>query len=163
VSENNIVIREIRPEDNLQMEAVIKGCFLDFNLPLVGTAYEDDETPLMYEAYQNDKEVYLVVANETQVLGGAGIKKLKNYNGNVCELQKMYFSAALRGQGYGKKLIKACLEVAKTFGYDMCYLETIPDLKAAIHIYERNGFTHRTAPLGDTGHYNCGIWMEKTL
>jgi putative acetyltransferase len=163
VSEEEIVIREIRADDNLQTEAVIKACFLDFKLPLTGTAYEDAETPFMYEAYREEKSVYFVVANATQVLGGAGIKHLKDYNGNVCELQKMYFSSEIRGKGYGKKLIGKCLEAAKNFGYDTCYLETIPELKTAIYIYETHGFTHRTEPLGNTGHYSCGVWMEKVL
>ncbi|WP_040279959.1 GNAT family N-acetyltransferase [Psychroserpens damuponensis] len=163
MSEDAIIIREIRAEDNKQMEAVIKRCFVDFNLPLTGTAYEDAETPFMYEAYKEDKAVYFVVAKGTQVLGGGGIKQLKDVDGHVCELQKMYFSSLVRGKGYGKKLIEKCLIAAKKFGYDTCYLETIPELKAAIHIYKTYGFTHRTKPLGNTGHYSCGVWMEKTL
>ncbi|MFD2918028.1 GNAT family N-acetyltransferase [Psychroserpens luteus] len=163
MSEEAIVIREIRAEDNPQMEAVIKSCFIDFKLPLTGTAYEDAETPFMYEAYKDEKAVYFVVANGNQVLGGGGIKQLKDFDGNVCELQKMYFSSLVRGKGYGKKLIDKCLETAKGFGYETCYLETIPELKAAIHIYETHGFIHRNEPLGNTGHYSCGVWMEKEL
>jgi len=30
-------------------------------------------------------------------------------------------------------------------------------------IYEDFGFKHRTEPLGNTGHYSCGVWMTKTL
>ena len=76
MSKDNIVIREIRPEDNPQIEAVIKDCFHEFKIPLKGTAYEDAETPLMFESYQGNKEVYFVVANEKEVLGGGGIKQL---------------------------------------------------------------------------------------
>ena len=34
MSEDHIIIREIRPEDNPQIEAVIKGCFPEFQIPL---------------------------------------------------------------------------------------------------------------------------------
>jgi putative acetyltransferase len=163
VSQDHIVIREIRPEDNPQIEAVIKGCFLDFKLPLIGTAYEDAETPFMYEAYKEDRAIYFVVAHETEILGGAGVKQLKDFEGNVCELQKMYFSSKVRGQGFGKQMIVKCLEAARNMGYEHCYLETIPSLEAAIHIYETHGFIHRTEPLGNTGHYSCGVWMTKEL
>ncbi|SDS54561.1 putative acetyltransferase [Formosa sp. Hel1_31_208] len=163
MSHNNIIIREIQPEDNLQIEAVIKGCFPEFNIPLKGTAYEDAETPFMYESYQGDRQIYFVLANDTEVLGGAGIKQLKDFKGNVCELQKMYFSPKVRGKGFGKKMFETCLKAAKDFGFETVYLETASQLKAAIHIYEVFGFQHRTEPLGDTGHYSCGVWMTKEL
>ncbi|WP_299335622.1 GNAT family N-acetyltransferase [uncultured Psychroserpens sp.] len=163
MSQDNIVIREIRPEDNPQIEAVIKGCFPEFSIPLKGTAYEDAETPFMYESYQGDKEVYYVVANDKEVFGGGGIKQLKDFDGNVCELQKMYFSPEIRGKGYGKLMFEKCLKAAKDFGFETCYLESASQLKAAIHIYESYGFEHRTQPLGNTGHYSCGVWMTKTL
>ena len=55
------------------------------------------------------------------------------------------------------------LEKAKTLGFKQSYLETIPELKEAIHIYQSHGFKHLKGPLGDTGHYNCGVWMIKDL
>jgi putative acetyltransferase len=30
-------------------------------------------------------------------------------------------------------------------------------------MYESNGFKHLTQPLGNTGHYSCGVWMIKDL
>ena len=68
-----------------------------------------------------------------------------------------------RGKGFGKKLFLKCLEKGKNQGFKKAYLETIPILKEAIHIYESNGFKHLNGPLGSTGHFNCGIWMEKQL
>lgn len=163
MSKDTIVIREIRPEDNPQIEAIIKGCFPEFKIPLKGTAYEDAETPFMFESYQGEREVYYVIANEKEVLGGGGIKPLQDFDANVCELQKMYFSPKVRGKGFGKLMFKRCLQAAKDFGFEICYLESASQLKAAIHIYEDFGFEHRTEPLGNTGHYSCGVWMTKTL
>lgn len=163
MSKDTIVIREIRPEDNPHIEAIIKACFPEFNIPLKGTAYEDAETPFMYESYQGDREVYYVVASDEEVFGGAGVKQLKDFDGNVCELQKMYFSPKIRGKGFGKKIFETCLKTAKDFKFDGCYLESAFQLKAAIHIYEDFGFEHRTKPLGNTGHYSCGVWMTKKL
>lgn len=163
MSKNNIVIREIKVEDNKQIETVIRNCFPEFGLPLVGTAYEDDETPKMFESYQNNNDVYYVVEENGEVVGGGGVKPLKDFEANVCEIQKMYSAPKMRGKGYGKLLFEKCLESAKALGYKQCYLESASQLKAAIHIYESYGFKHLDKPLGNTGHYLCGVWMIKEL
>jgi putative acetyltransferase len=163
VSKNNIVIREIEAKDNAEIETVIRDCFPEFGLPLVGTAYEDDETPRMFESYQNDKDVYYVVEDNGVIIGGGGVKPLKDFEDSVCEIQKMYSAPKMRGKGYGKLLFEKCLESAKALGYKQCYLESASQLKAAIHIYESYEFKHLDKPLGNTGHYSCGVWMIKDL
>ncbi|TBN04386.1 GNAT family N-acetyltransferase [Hyunsoonleella flava] len=157
------VIREIQPHDNAQLEVVIRDCFHEFKIPLEGTAYADPETKAMFESYQNDNDVYYVVDRDGEILGGAGVKPLRDFEGNICEIQKMYFSPKVRGAGYGRLMFETCLKAAKDLGYETCYLESAPQLKAAIHIYESYGFTHLDAPLGNTGHFSCGVWMIKDL
>ncbi len=163
MSKDTIVIREIQPKDNAQIEGVIRACFHEFKIPLEGTAYTDPETSSMFESYQNSDDIYYVVEANEEVLGGAGIKPLKDFEGDVCELQKMYFSSKVRGKGIGKQLFETCLKAAKDLGYKKCYIESAPQLKAAIHIYENFGFEHLENGLGNTGHYSCGVWMIKDL
>ena len=158
-----MIIREIQLKDNAQIEKVIKQTFLEVGLPLVGTAYEDKETTMMYESYQAENEIYFVIEVDGKVQGGAGIKHLKDFEEDVCELQKMYFSSKIRGKGYGKLIFEKCLQSAKELGYNKCYLESASILKTAIHIYEKFGFEHLDKPLGSTGHYSCGVWMIKEL
>lgn len=156
-------IREITKEDNLQVESVIRSAFLELNIPLKGTAYEDPETSSMFEAYNSERSVYFVVEHHGIILGGAGIKPLKNFDKDVCELQKMYSAPKIRGQGMGQKLMDRCIESALSFGFKKCYLETIPMLEAAIKLYRRNGFYDINTSLGSTGHHNCSLWMIKEL
>lgn len=163
MSKGNIVIREIKKEDNAKIEQIIKACFHEFDIPLTGTAYADIETTRMYESYQKDNEIYFVVDVDGEVLGGAGIKHLADFDQDFCELQKMYYSQNVRGKGIGKQMLQKCLKVAKELGYSKCYLESASQLKAAIHIYESFGFKHLKGPLGNTGHYSCGVWMTKEL
>ncbi|NNC50217.1 MAG: GNAT family N-acetyltransferase [Flaviramulus sp.] len=163
MSKDNIVIREIEPQDNAQIEEVIRGCFHEFKIPLEGTAYSDDETPKMYESYQNENDVYFVIDANGEILGGGGVKPLKDFESKVCEIQKMYFSPKVRGKGYGRELFEKCMKSAKKLGYKQCYLESASQLKAAIHIYESYGFKHLKNALGNTGHYSCGVWMIKDL
>jgi len=163
VINNNIVIREIKSGDNAQIEKIIKDCFHEFEIPLTGTAYEDVETTQMFESYQKDNEVYYVIDRDGEILGGAGIKHLKDFDNDICELQKMYYAPKIRGIGLGKLMFETCLKAAKDLGYKQCYLESASQLKAAIHIYESFGFKHLDGPLGNTGHYSCGVWMIKEL
>ncbi len=160
---NNITVREIQQQDNEQLEQVIRACFHEFKIPLKGTAYEDEETPRMFESYQKDNEVYYVIDADGEILGGGGVKPLKDFEGSVCEIQKMYFSPKVRGKGYGNLLFEKCILAAKELGYKQCYIESAPQLKAAIHIYETHGFKHLDGALGNTGHFSCGVWMIKDL
>ena len=129
MSDDNFTIRQIRQSDNAPLEKIIKSIFPEFCLPLVGTAYADFETTRMFESYQSKNEIYYVIERDGTIFGGAGIKPLRNFESDVCELQKMYFSPEIRSKGLGKQIILKCLEQAKAFGFKTCYLETMPSLK----------------------------------
>ncbi|TYC17935.1 GNAT family N-acetyltransferase [Bizionia gelidisalsuginis] len=163
MSKDTIVIREIEVKDNAEMEAVIRDCFIEYKLPLEGTAYADKETTMMFESYQNARSVYYVIEQNGVVLGGGGIKALPNYETEVCEIQKMYFAPEIRGKGYGKLLFEQCLKAAVDNHFKQIYIETVSSLEAAIHIYEIYNFKHLKVPYGDTGHYSCDIWLLKDL
>ncbi len=158
-----MVIREITPEDNAQVAQVIRKVFEDMGIAKVGTAYEDKALDDMYAAYNLPKAAYFVVEHQGRIIGCAGIAQLQNYDGNVCELQKMYFLEEARGKGIGSEMITVCLEKAKEFGFEACYLETMPYMKAAQKLYQKNGFDYIDAPMGNTGHYSCPVWMLKKL
>ncbi len=163
MSDDNYIIRPITEDDNTSVNQMIASVFIELGLPLVGTAYADEETKKMFESYQGENELYLVVEKNNEIFGGAGIKPLRDFESDVCELQKMYFSNAIRGKGLGREMLSKCLDSAKAFGFKTCYLETIPTLESAIHLYESAGFTYIDKPLGNTGHYSCEIHMIKSL
>ena len=158
-----MIIRKIQLKDNAAIEQIIKAIFPEFGLPLIGTAYEDEETPRMFESYQATNEVYFVIEENGVVLGGGGVKPLKGFETDICELQKVYFSTEIRGKGYGKIIFNKCMDAAKNLGYKQCYLESASQMKVAISIYEKAGFKHLDKAFGNTGHYSCGVWMIKDL
>ncbi|EDP69893.1 acetyltransferase, GNAT family protein [Flavobacteriales bacterium ALC-1] len=160
---DTIVIREIELKDNPKTAKAIRSVLIEFGVPKVGTAYEDEALDCMAETYDNDKKKYFVVAKGNDILGGAGISPLDNYDGNICELQKMYFMAEARGKGLGSEMMAKCLEFAKQAGFDQCYLETMPYMDDARKLYRKVGFKSIDKPMGDTGHYSCSVWMIKDL
>ncbi|MDC6386845.1 GNAT family N-acetyltransferase [Flagellimonas taeanensis] len=159
----NAKIREISPEDNEQVAKVIRKVLEDMGVPKVGTAYADKALDDMYAEYDVPRATYFVVEHDGKIIGCAGIAPLQNYAGNVCELQKMYFLEEARGKGIGSEMMQVCLQRAKDFGFDECYLETMPYMAAAQKLYKKNGFEYIDAPLGNTGHYSCPVWMLKKL
>ncbi|MGB0891731.1 MAG: GNAT family N-acetyltransferase, partial [Flavobacteriaceae bacterium] len=159
--QSDFIIREIQPADNPQVAKVIRDVLIEFGVPKVGTAYEDKATDEMFETYNKPKAAYFVIEHNNKIVGGAGFSKLDNYEGNVCEFQKMYFSPITRGKGLGSKLITHCLDLAKQQGFEQCYLETMPYMEAARALYKKNGFSNLDKPMGNTGHYSCNVWMIK--
>jgi len=153
------VIRPIQPQDNKQIARIIRSVLEDFNVPKVGTAYADVSLDCMFETYQNPRSAYFVLEENGKLIGGGGIAQLDNYEGNVCELQKMYFLDEARGRGLGTKMIDTCLKKAKEFGYDQCYLETMSYMEAAQKLYKKYGFKYLDGAMGDTGHPACGVNM----
>jgi len=163
MTSKDFIIREIKAKDNIALAKVIRNVILEMGAPKVGTAFEDEATDEMFETYQKENAVYFVVEHKNQVVGGAGIAQLDNFDGNICELQKMYFLPIARGKGLGTKLIATCLEKAKNYGFEKCYLETLPYMKAAVKLYNKYGFKDLDKPMGNTCHYSCNVWMIKEI
>lgn len=97
--------RPIQKADNAVVAKIVRSVLEDFGVPKIGTAYADKSLDNMFEAYENSKAAYFVVELDGRVVGGAGIAQLENYDGSVCELQKMYFLPEARGLGIGLSLI----------------------------------------------------------
>ncbi|ADV51520.1 GCN5-related N-acetyltransferase [Cellulophaga algicola DSM 14237] len=159
----SITIREIQQKDNADVAKVVRKVLVDLGVPKVGTAYADKALDHMFENYNVPKATYFVVEENHEVIGCCGIAQLENYEGNVCELQKMYFLEAARGKGVGAQMINACIEKAKEYGFDKMYLETMPYMEAAQKLYKKSGFEYLEAPMGNTGHFSCPVWMLKDL
>lgn len=165
-----MIIREIKKDDNPQIATVIRTVFISDDYPKTGTAFADPQLDFMFENYDVPKSIYFVLVDTEinaalggKIIGGAGIAPLENSEENICELQKMYFLNEARGKGFGYELIQKCIDKAIEFGYDKCYLETLPEMLKAQKLYKKVGFEYIDAPLGGTGHTNCPVWMLKKL
>jgi len=159
-----IQIRPIQPEDNPAIAKIIRTTLEEFGANKPGTVYFDSETDHLFELFsQTPGSAYQVAIQDGKILGGAGIYPTPNLPEGTCELVKMYLLAAARGKGVGRTLIEQAFQLASNLGYQAIYLETMPELKKAIYIYEKMGFQYLKGPMGNSGHTGCDIWMIKTL
>ena len=155
--------RPIQPGDNPILANIVRSSLAEFGANKPGTVYYDDTTDHLYELFQQSGSVYFVAVLDNVVVGGAGIYPSNGLPTGICELVKMYLSPSARGIGAGKKLIAKCVEFARENNYHSIYLETMPELKKAVSVYEKLGFQYLDGPMGNTGHFGCDIWMLRKI
>jgi len=156
-------IRPIEPSDNLALAKVIRDALTEFGANKPGTVFFDPTTDALYELFRTQGAYYFVATINHEIVGGCGIFPTENLPNGTCELVKLYLKASARGTGLGKQLMLKSMEWATQNGYQQVYLESMPELAKAVSIYENVGFARITAPLGNSGHCGCDIWMTMDL
>ena len=157
----NFKLRSIQPPDNPVLAEIVRNTLAEFGANHPGTVYYDPTTDALYELFQTEGAGYFVASMHDKIVGGAGIYPTNGLPADTCELVKMYLLPQARGIGLGKTLIDKCLSFAKEKGYMQVYLETMPELKQALKVYEKFGFSYLSGPMGNSGHTGCSLWMLK--
>ena len=156
-------IRQIQPADNQALAKIIRSSLAEFGADHPGTVYFDRSTDALYELFRIAYSAYFVAEYDGVIIGGGGIFPTEGLPSGTCELVKMYLIREARGKGFGKSMIEQCLQCAVELGFERIYLESMPELKQALKIYEKFGFEYLSAPLGNTGHFGCDVWMLRKL
>lgn len=156
---SEILIRNIHPSDNPHLALIIRSVLAEFGANHPGTVYYDPTTDALYELFRQSGSVYFVAEREGKILGGAGIFPSEGLPEGTCELVKMYLLPEARGLGLGRILIRKAIEWAREAGYKQIYLESMPELRKALSVYEKFGFEYLKGPMGNTGHTGCTLWM----
>jgi len=155
--------RQLQQGDNAAIATIIRAVLTEFKANKPGTVYYDPTTDDLFALFEREHAEYHVLEIDGKLAGGAGIYPTEGLPAGCCELVKLYIVPEARGKGLGKQLIEECFEIARKFGYRQVYLETLPELKMAVGLYERCGFRYLSAPLGNSGHFGCDLWMLKDL
>jgi putative acetyltransferase len=159
----DIKIREIDAGDDAALFRIIETVMSEFNASREGTVLGDPVIHNLSRSFEEDNAVYYVAEVNGKIAGGCGVKQLEGTAEKICELQRMFLLPEARGKGLGAKLLGLCLQRAKEFGFDQCYLETLPSMSSAYSLYIKAGFRDIDHPLGDTGHGSCTVYMLKDL
>lgn len=81
----------------------------------------------------------------------------KHDDENAGELKRLYIRPEYRGRGYSRIMAEKILADAKAIGYEAVYLDTLPFLKAAKHLYDKLGFVE--CPPYNSDPMGCSIFM----
>ena len=160
---NSFLIRTILPEDDPVLAKIVRNTLAEFGANHPGTVYYDPTTDHLSDVFTKERSVYFVALNNNEIIGGAGIYPTDGLPDDTCELVKMYLLPQARGLGLGKTLIEKCIAFAGNNGYTKIYIETMPELKQAMKVYEKFGFDYLKGPMGNSGHTGCSIWMLRSI
>ncbi len=154
-----VTVRKITPADNKATAEMIRTILREFKIDKPGTVYTDPTTDDLSTLFEHTGSAYWLAEENGEIIGGCGIYPTEGLPDGCVELVKLYTSAASRGKGIGKLLMKKSIESAQHFGFNEVYLESFPELTTAISMYEKAGFRKLSAPLGNSGHFACNVWM----
>ena len=152
---------KIKKEYDAPLSKIIKRSLETNNLDIEGTAYYDPFLDNLSTYYSTTSRAYFVLVEGEKVLGGIGLSEYDKEK-NICELQKLYLDECARGKGLSYSLISFIEQKAREMGYKKIYLETHTNLAAAIHIYEKCGYTE-TKPLNGAVHSAMNKFYIKRL
>jgi len=158
-----VIIRDLQKEDNPALAKVVKDTLAEFGANHPNTVYYDPTTDTLFEVFQTPRSKYFLAELNNKIVGGGGIYPTDGLPPDTCELVKMYLLPEARGLGLGRTLIEKCIEEAAENGFKKIYLETMPELKQALSVYEKFGFEYLKVPMGNSGHTGCSLWMLKSL
>lgn len=140
---------------------IIQQCVLEIGYthsPYVTDAENERE---IYAHYDNpNSRMYVLEDAEGHIAGGGGFAPLEGM-AHLCEIMQVYFAPRVRGHGLGKTLVKRLMDEASDCGYDGFYMETVPEMQAAIGLYESLGFKRLPKRLGTGGHGCCSVFMQR--
>jgi len=140
-------IRELLPENNSAIATIARDNLKKHGLDIPGTVYFDSALDNLYEFYSNNAKrgYYVITDTADNVIGGIGFAEFAPFK-DCAELQKLYLTDSAKGFGLGYKLISFVEDKMLEAGYKASYLETHTNLQAAIHIYEKIGYSRIERP-----------------
>ena len=159
----SITVRKIVAEDDAAAAEMIRTILREFKIDRPGTVYTDPTTDHLSKLFEHPESAYWIAEEDGEILGGCGIYPTSGLPEGCVELVKLYTAASARGKGIGKMLMQKSIESAQHFGYNEVYLESFPELTTAINMYKKAGFITLPAPLGNSGHFACNVWMLLVL
>ena len=138
--------REMSETDNEAVATLVRNNLKQFGLDIPGTVYFDEGLDHLSDYYGEEGRGYYVIENEAgKVLGGIGFARFGPMK-DTAELQKLYLEDSAKGSGLGYELIEFIEDKMREVGYKKSYLETHDNMQAAIHIYEKCGYTEIERP-----------------
>ncbi|MCQ2411395.1 MAG: GNAT family N-acetyltransferase [Sphaerochaetaceae bacterium] len=140
-------LRKITEQDDAAIAQIVRTNLKAYKLDVPGTVYFDPELnhlSAFYNAEENTRDYY-IFTDGVKVLGGIGFAAFEAEPG-WAELQKLYLADEVKGNGFGKLLVRTIEEKAKESGYTYMYLETHTNLDKALNLYERMGFQQIDRP-----------------
>jgi len=91
----------------------------------------------------------------------AGCAAVRPFDGEICEMKRLYLRAPYRGHGQGRRLAELIVEAARENGYEKMRLDTVGRLTESIALYRSIGFVD-IPPYRENPHQDV-VYLELDL
>ena len=128
----------------------------------VDLSFQNFETELQdLSRIYNEKNGALLLLIDKEDDKYVGCVGLKNLEDKISEMKRLYVEPEYRDKKYGLQLALSIIAVAIELGYKEMCLDTLEELKPAINMYKKLGFS-QTAPYYDNPNEGV-VYMRKKL
>jgi ribosomal protein S18 acetylase RimI-like enzyme len=97
----------------------------------------DDELKTIPSNYGPPEGCVLLAFHKNNLAGCVGVRKFKD---GICEMKRLYVRPEFRRKKIGITLSKSIIEASCKIGYKYMRLDTLPQMKEAIALYQSLGF-----------------------
>ncbi|MFX1308619.1 MAG: GNAT family N-acetyltransferase [Promethearchaeota archaeon] len=97
----------------------------------------DEELKALPGSYAPPEGCILLAFYKDKLVGCVGVRKFED---DICEMKRLYVRPEFRRKDIGKVLSKSIIEAACKIGYKHMRLDTLPQMKEAIALYQSLGF-----------------------
>ncbi|MEO0456146.1 MAG: GNAT family N-acetyltransferase [Cyanobacteria bacterium P01_A01_bin.114] len=141
----DFLIRDWQPTDRDAAANLVKTVLAEYGLGWetnCGAGTDKDAVEIEQYYWQTGGEFWVVEAADL-IVGTGGyypIDRADEQTGRAVEIRKMYLLPEVRGQGLGKFLLGQLEGAIAAKGYQSIWVETATVFKAAVAMYEKNGY-----------------------
>lgn len=131
---------EILPAETPALLKEVRALFKEYASSLgIDLSFQDfaHEIESLPGAYAPPGGALLVALVGGKVAGCVGVRR---FEGDVCEMKRLFVRHSFRNRGVGRRLAVASLEQARALGYRLMRLDTVPWMREALALYRSLGF-----------------------
>lgn len=132
---------EILPADTPDLLKEVRALFKEYasclgiDLSFQDFAHEIESLPGVYAPPSG---ALLVARVRGKIAGCVGVRR---FDGDICEMKRLFVRHSFRNQGVGRRLALASLDQARALGYRVMRLDTVPWMREALSLYRSLGFS----------------------
>lgn len=150
-------IRTVKNSDVPKVLKLIKG-ILESEFGKEAAVYPQIDLYDLEASYGGDRECFLVAEKNGQIIGTTAIKE---EDGKIAMLRRVFVDPKYRGKGYGLELIEKAIEFCKSKSYRKISFQGTSRMTTALALCRKKGFQETDrVPMEDFEIIRCSLRLS---